>query len=189
MNNPNHKDFFDSMVGHLSTAAKKTTDFASAQIGLAADRKKLERMKMQEQVRQMEVLQTWNYYKGHYDTVGNAVGRCVSDNHAKLGLNQPRNLENIYCKDTEKNVNIENRQVVFRYEADRRTSDLYNGGLQRVTYPHVPREDIEKELARQLPRYMMKAGYGYASLKVDDSEKDDSVIITLSGVYQGGVVS
>lgn len=183
MNNPNHKDFFNSMVGHLSTAAKKTADIASVKIDKAVEKNKIERMQMQEQARQMQIQQLWNDYKNHYDTVGNAVRRCVSDNHAKLGLNQPRNLENIYCKDTEKNVNIENRQVVFRYEADRRTSDLYNGGLQKVTYPNVPVEDIEKELARQLPRYMMKAGYGYASLKVDDSEKDDSVIIILRGVY------
>lgn len=182
MNEFNQKEKFNAMVGHLATAAKKTTDYASAQIKLAADRKKLEQMQMQEQVRQMEMIQIWNYYRDHYNNVGNAMGRCISKNYAKLGLNKPQCLADIYPKDTEKNVSIENGQVIFRYEADRRTSDLFDGGLKRVEYPRVPVEDIEKELARQLPRYMKNKGYGYASLKVDDGEKGDSVIITLRGV-------
>lgn len=75
--------------------------------------------------------------------------------------------------------------LVYRYEATRRISDLYMGGMKKFEYPRVPVAVIEARLQRELPKYMRMSGCCYNSLAVED-QGEDKVIIILKGDRQNG---
>ena len=124
----------------------------------------------------------------NYNAVGNAVYKCLIDNHSQCGLCRPQTIEGVIYSNLDKAIDMNPAistvsGVIFRFEAKRIVSDLYMGGMRKYEYPQVPVEDIEIKLGKVLPKYMQTRGYSYFRMEVLDDD-NDTVSITLYGVYK-----
>lgn len=124
-----------------------------------------------------------------YDAFADAVYKCLHSNYHKLGLSRPNYIEDICC-DTDyqrvpfvPHISGNGQTIIFRYEADRRASDSFLGGMKRLECPQVETEDITKGLYRELSKYTKRRGYGFADIDVIDIP-GNRIRVTIYGVYR-----
>lgn len=161
----------------VSTVGRALADYAAEQRDLSSAKAKLATAQINAAYHQMACNNLWP----DYNNVANAVGECLSVYHGQCGLCCPHSAVDVYCNDVNMRI-VPGPQPTFRYEIERKTSDLYLGGMKKLECPRVPKEDIEQKLAQVLPKYVNKHGYGYSGLSVTDHQ-DNSVIIELNGIY------
>ena len=127
--------------------------------------------------------------QGDYDAFADAVFKCIQSNYQKLGLARPNEIEAVYSETDWQMGSVPhidgsyNNEIIFRYEADRRISDMYIGGGKKLDCPQVSTENIAQGLYRELPKYSKRRGYGFARLEVIDIA-NNKVRITVSGVHR-----
>ena len=126
--------------------------------------------------------------QGDYDAFADAVYKCLQSNYQKLGLSRPNDVEDVSCTtDWQKGILVSHidgnyQNIVFRYEADRRISDMWMGGMKKTEQPQVSTDDILVGLWQKLPIYTKRRGYGFKALDVIDIP-NNRVRITIYGVY------
>lgn len=176
------KKFLNAIANGVLQIGNSAAAYLAEQHKTAVAREKLAQMQMQE-------INKWNNRANlwpDYITFGNAVGRCLESNYVPCGLCRPRNMEELCYSDIDRAIDWEaDGTLVYRYEATRRISDLYMGGMKKFEYPRVPVAVIEARLQRELPKYMRMSGCCYNSLAVED-QGEDKVIIILKGDRQNG---
>lgn len=127
-------------------------------------------------------------YKIDYDRVANALQKCLNSNHSKCGLSDPKWIEDIYCADETMSIDLDAvNRVTFRYEVDRHTSDLYDGGMKKTNLPIVDTKTIKGVLNRELPKYTRDSRYRFAALNVDDIS-GGQVRIEINGVWREPII-
>lgn len=124
-----------------------------------------------------------------YDAFADAVYKCLQSNHQKLGLSRLNSIEDVCCETDWQRVPFiphiggNGQNIVFRYEADRLTSETFLGGMKKLECPRVATEEITTGLHRELPKYTKRRGYGFTGLDVIDIP-GNKVRITVSGVHR-----
>lgn len=119
----------------------------------------------QEQHRQ----ELWAYCRADYNSFGNIVGLCLSSNYRDCGLSCPKRVENVYSPDRDMRVRQNrNGTFTFRYEVKRLSSDMFVGGMQRLTDPDVPTSVITDILNQELPIFAECENYCFNRVAVED---------------------
>lgn len=180
----------------MSKILSKVVELASQLIQTAVEsveehRQKKKVQKGQEELRhRLEALYMFQLnYQGNYDEFADAVFKCVQSNYQKLGLCRPNEVEDVCCDtDWQKGVVVPHidgnyQNVIFRYEADRRISDMYLGGGKKLDCPKVSTENIAQGLYRELFKYTKRRGYGFADIDVIDIP-GNRIRVTIYGVYR-----
>lgn len=171
------KKFLTAIANGVLHVGDSMATYLAEQHKTAVEKEKLAQAHMQEMNRQYMRYQLKPDYIKH----GNIVCRCLESNYGPCGLCRPHNIEDVCFSDIAHAIDWDSDgALIYRYEATRRISDMYIGGMKKLEYPRVPVEEIEARLQQELPKYMVLRNCSYQNLTVEDYS-EDKVVIKLKG--------